>query len=90
MHGFERAKGLVNEILAVIVRKILSPNNSMHVRLHQFLTINALATAKVGIEEEAYLDEIDFSETFVVPGLLNVKNGNNILVIEVSEQLHLS
>jgi hypothetical protein len=46
--------------------------------------------AKVGTEEEAYLDEVDFSETFVVPGLLNVKNGNNILVIEVSEQLHLS
>ena len=46
--------------------------------------------ARVGIEEEAYLYEIDFGETFVVPGLLNVKNGNNILVIEVSEQLHLS
>jgi hypothetical protein len=39
---------------------------------------------------EAYLDEVDFGETFIVSGLLDVKNGNNVLMVEVSQQLHLS
>jgi hypothetical protein len=43
-----------------------------------------------GTEKEAYLDEVDFGEAFIAPGFLNVKNGNYVLMIEVSEQLHLS
>ena len=37
-----------------------------------------------------YLDQIHLGEALVVPGLLDVENGDNVLVVEVAEQLHLS
>ena len=37
MHGFEGAKGLVDEVLTVIVRKILGADDAMHVRFHELL-----------------------------------------------------
>jgi len=36
------------------------------------------------------LDEIDFGKGLIVPRLLNIQNTNNILMIEVSQQLHLA
>ena len=38
----------------------------------------------------AYLDEVDLGEGLVVAGLLDVQDGNNVLVVEVSQQLHLT
>jgi hypothetical protein len=40
--------------------------------------------------ERAHLNQIDLGEGLVVAGLLDVENGNDVLVVEVSEQLHLS
>ena len=34
--------------------------------------------------EVANLDEIDLGEAFVIPRLLNIKNRDNVLVIEVA------
>jgi hypothetical protein len=39
VHGLKSAKGLVDEVLAMIVREVLSTDNSVHVRLHQLLYI---------------------------------------------------
>jgi len=36
------------------------------------------------------LDEINFSECFIAPWLLDVKNRDNVFVVEVPEQLHLA
>lgn len=38
----------------------------------------------------AYLDEVDLSEGLVVSRLLDVENGNDVLVVEVPKQLHLT
>lgn len=38
----------------------------------------------------SYLDEVDLGEGFVVSRLLDVENGNDVLVVEVAEQLHLA
>jgi len=40
--------------------------------------------------QSQYLDEIDLGKGLVVAGLLDIKNGNDVLVVEVSKQLHLS
>lgn len=37
MEGFERSKGLIDEVLSVIVREVLGTNDTMHVSLHEFL-----------------------------------------------------
>ena len=38
----------------------------------------------------AYLNEIDLSEALIVARLLDVEDRNDVLVIEVAQQLHLS
>jgi hypothetical protein len=40
--------------------------------------------------DSTYLDQVDLSECLVVSRLLDVEDGNDVLVVEVSEQLHLS
>jgi hypothetical protein len=37
MHGLQCAESLVDEVLAMIIRQVLGANDTMHVRLHQFL-----------------------------------------------------
>ena len=37
MHGFECAESLVDEVLAVVIGELLSPDDTMHVGLHKFL-----------------------------------------------------
>ena len=39
---------------------------------------------------QAYLNQVHLSEGLVVPRLLNVEDGDDVLVIEVSQQLHFS
>lgn len=40
--------------------------------------------------DQAYLDEIDFGESIIAAGFLDIKDGYNVLVVEVSQQLHLT
>lgn len=72
VHGLECSKSLIDEILAMVVGEVLSPDHAVHISLHEFL------------------DEIDLCECFVAPGLLDVKNRDDVLVVEVSKELHLS
>lgn len=37
VHGLERSQSLVDEVLAVVVRKVLGANDTVHVRLHELL-----------------------------------------------------
>ena len=68
----------------------------MHIRLHELLKTHAvskqLRKASGGIKAPGitYLDQIHLSEALVVPRLLDVENGDDVLVIKVAEQLHLS
>jgi hypothetical protein len=38
VHSFQGAESLINEVLAVVVRKILCTNDTVHVGLHQLLS----------------------------------------------------
>jgi hypothetical protein len=37
-----------------------------------------------------HLDQINFGKAFVVAGSLNIEDGDNVFVVKVSEQLHLT
>lgn len=39
---------------------------------------------------ETYLDEVDLVEAIVASRLLDIKNGDDVFVVEVAQQLHLS
>jgi hypothetical protein len=43
-----------------------------------------------GISDNAYLDEIDFGEGLIAAGFLNIEDGYDVLMVEVSQQLHLT
>jgi len=38
----------------------------------------------------AYLDEVDLCESLEIPRSLDIQDGNDVLVVEISQQLHLS
>jgi hypothetical protein len=40
--------------------------------------------------EGAYLNEVDFIEGVVAPRLLYIKDGDDVFMVEVPEELHLS
>lgn len=39
---------------------------------------------------QTYLDQIDLVERLVAPRLLDIKNTDDILVVEIAQQLHLT
>ena len=39
---------------------------------------------------DPYLNEVHLIEGLVVAGLLDVENGDDVLMVEISQQLHLS
>lgn len=46
VHSLEGAEGLVDEILAVVVREVLRADNAMHIRLHEFLSVVNIRTSR--------------------------------------------
>ena len=61
-------------------------NEVLAVVIGQLLCANY--SVHVGLHE--LLNEIDLSEGIVVPRLLDVEYGDDVLVVEVPEKLHLS
>lgn len=99
VHGLQRPQGLVDEVLAVIVGEVLGTDDTVHVGLHQLLfeadRWSALVLAATTKESKmqwvrTYLDQIDLIKCLVTPGLLNVKNTDDVLVVEVAQELHLT
>jgi len=71
MHRFQSTQRLVDKVLAVIIRKFLGPDNTMHICLHQFLyfmSANSLSTE----HRRKYLNEVNLSKSLVISRLLNV------------------
>jgi hypothetical protein len=71
----------------------LSADNSVHISLHQLLFAHIRSPRKsIGRVKCAitYLNQIDLCERFITSGLLDIKNGDDVLMIEVSQQLHLT
>lgn len=89
MHGLQRAEGLVDEVLAVVVRKVLGSNDTVHVRLHELL-LHRKHGPRRSVNLAIYLNEIDLTEGLVASWLLDIQYRYDILVIEVSKQLHLA
>ena len=88
VHSFESAECLIDEILAVIIGEILGANDTMHVGLHQFLDMSEVANYTDSSMTD--LNQVDLCETFVVSRFLNVKNGNDVFMIEVTKQFHFA
>jgi hypothetical protein len=72
VHSLQSTKGLVDEVLAVVVGQILGTDNAVHIRLHQLL------------------DEVDLAEGLIVPRLLDIQNTDDVLVVEVAQEFHLT
>jgi hypothetical protein len=97
VHSLEGAEGLVDEVLAVVIRQILCANNTVHIGLHKLLcdvrkmNPGYLYTDVGEIRKKnTYLDEIDFGEGLIAAGFLDVEDRYNVLMVEVSQQLHLT
>ena len=67
VHSLEGAESLVDEVLAVVVRKLLCADDAVHVSLHELL------------------DEVHLGEALVVARLLDVQDGNDVFVVEVTQ-----
>ena len=83
MHGFECAKSLVDEVLAMVVGEILGSDHTVHVCFHKFLAC-CKPSHKCHPPIQTHLNKIDLGEGLVIPWLLNVKNGDDVFVVEVS------
>ena len=90
VHRFQSAQRLVDEVLAVVIRKILCADDAVHIRLHEFLSKMSDMQQLISDSTSAYLDQIDLVEALVAPWLLDVEDGDDVLVVEVPEQLHLT
>ena len=66
----------------------------MHVRLHEFLQSTSFSLLSqhrsVLILAATNLNEIDLIERLVVSWFLDVQDADDVLVIEMSKQFHLS
>lgn len=60
----------------------------MHISFHQFLLPLALPTA--GWRRQAYLNEIDLGKAIIITRSLDIEDRNDILMVEISQQFHLS
>lgn len=91
VHGLQRTQSLVNKVLAVVIRQVLRADNAVHICFHQFLQYQSISRLS-GVRRTSaiYLNEVDFVETLIVSRPLDVQNGDDILMVEVAEQLHLS
>ena len=88
MHGFQCAQRLVDEILAVVIGQVLCADYSVHVSFHQFLSLSALSSTRT--RETLYLNEVDLCEAIITTRSLNIENRDDVLMVEISQQLHLS
>lgn len=89
MHGLQGAEGLVDEVLAVVVGEILGSNDTVHVRLHELL-LHCKHGSRRAMKLVMYLNQIDLSEGLVASWLLDIQYRYDILMVEVSKQLHLA
>ena len=89
MHGLQSAQRLVDEILAVIIRQLLCADDTVHVGLHKFLALMSVSSL-LESSLHAHLNEVNLSERLVVARLLDVEDRDDVLVVEIPQQLHLS
>jgi hypothetical protein len=89
MHGLERTQSLVDEVLTVVIRQVLGPDDAVHVRFHELLQFYEQCGTWVA-KLRAYLNQVNLGKRIIVPRLLDVQNADNVLVVEVSQQLHLT
>jgi len=72
VHGLESSESLIDKVLAVVIRQVLSADDPVHVGLHKLL------------------NQVNFTEALIASWLLNVQDRNDVLMIEVTKQLHLT
>ena len=60
------------------------------VSMSSYVVSEHLSTRQYGVSNNAYLDEIDFCEGLIAAGFLDIEDGYDVLVVEISQQLHLT
>jgi hypothetical protein len=83
VHCLEGTESLVDEVLAMIVREVLSADDSVHVRFHELLYQSQYVSGKKTFQK-THLNQIDFGEALEVSWLLDVQNGDDVFMVEVS------
>ena len=89
VHGLQSAQRLVDEVLAVIIGQLLCADDTMHIGLHEFLALVSISSLPES-SLHAHLNEVNLGERLVVARLLDVENRDDVLMVEIPQQLHLS
>ncbi len=94
VHSLESAEGLVDEILAMVIGQVLCTDNTVHIGFHKLLrnvrkSCPGYPHLSTAAWDKTHLDEINFGEGLVAAGFLDIQDGYNVLVVEVSQKLHL-
>ena len=61
----------------------------MHVGLHQLLRCKVSSSVGHPGKETLDLYEVDFCEAIIIAWFLNIEDRDDVLMVEVSQQLHL-
>lgn len=101
VHCFQCTECLVYEVLAVVIGEVLGANYTVHVRLHKLLHAGSRLDHLHFFFFKKYahhyhhhagtnLDKVNLGEALVIPRLLDIQDTDDVLVVKVSQQLHLS
>jgi hypothetical protein len=90
VHSLKSSEGLVDEVLAMVIGEVLSSNDAVHVCLHQFLQKLALHETKLDLGRATHLDQVNLRKRIIAPGLLDIKDTDDVLMVEVPKELHLT
>lgn len=82
----------------MVIREVLGADYTMHVGFHKLLHAGNWLDHPYSQEiypslsslRETNLNKVDLGETFIIPRLLDIQNADDVLVVEISQQLHLS
>jgi hypothetical protein len=83
MNGLESTKGLVDEILGMIIGQVLGPDNAVHVCFHQFLDHwrmlqRSVTNDQTRIEGNEDKRTVNFFERIQRSGLDHVNDRNDL------------
>lgn len=81
---------LIYKVLTVIVWKLLGPDHTMHVCLHEFLQKDLSKSGLIMDVLGTYLNEIDFIKLIERGWSKNIQYRYDVFVIEMTKELDLS
>lgn len=82
----------------MVIGEVLGADYTMHVGFHKLLYAGNWLNhphfreiyPSLSSLRKTNLNKVNLGKTFIIPRLLNIQNADDILVVEISQQLHLS